>query len=316
MTWRAESSRPSSVGKPFDFCSPCLPIKGSLGGWFPRKFLVVLDQKLVLMPYLVSSSCCEFCPWFAAATAAKSLQSCLTLCDPIDGSPPGSPIPGILQARTLEWVAISFSNAWKWKVKVQSLSRVWPSATPRTTAFQAPPSMEFSRLLRPWDFPGKSIGEGCHCLLLGLQRLIKMHWLFCSFTGESRGFPRANPVPFEAGPVIHVVGLWFSSAVLFCVKWRRCAEWRYRQNASQFLCSKNRDAPPAHSSTLFPSRDDGFVWVLSCCQSGESDWISVLTKMSSTGASHIDWFLTGSPGVFLEERIAGTCPCVLSVVVS
>ena len=58
------------------------------------------------------------------AAAAKSLQSCPTLCDPIDGSPPGSPVPGILQARTLEWVAISFSNAWKWKVKVKSLSRV------------------------------------------------------------------------------------------------------------------------------------------------------------------------------------------------
>ena len=61
---------------------------------------------------------------------AKSLQSCPTLCDPVDGSPPGSPIPGILQARTLEWVAISFSNAWKWKVKVKSLSPVWPLATP------------------------------------------------------------------------------------------------------------------------------------------------------------------------------------------
>ena len=60
----------------------------------------------------------------AAAAAAKSLQSCPTLCDPIDGSPPGPPVPGILQARTLEWVAISFSNAWKWKVKGKSLSRV------------------------------------------------------------------------------------------------------------------------------------------------------------------------------------------------
>ena len=81
----------------------------------------------------------------AAAAAAKSLQSCLTLCDPIDGSPPGFPIPGILQARTLEWVAISFSNAWKWKVKVKSLSRVRLSATPWTAAYQAPPSMGFSR---------------------------------------------------------------------------------------------------------------------------------------------------------------------------
>ena len=76
--------------------------------------------------------------------AAKSLQSCPTLCDPIDGSPPGSPVPGILRARTLEWAAISLSNAWKWKVKVKSLSRVWPSATPWTAAFQAPLSTGLS----------------------------------------------------------------------------------------------------------------------------------------------------------------------------
>ena len=78
-------------------------------------------------------------------TAAESFQSCPTLCDPIDGSPPGSPVPGILQARTLEWVAISISNAWKWKVKVKSLSHVRPSATPCTAAYEAPPSMGFSR---------------------------------------------------------------------------------------------------------------------------------------------------------------------------
>ena len=77
--------------------------------------------------------------------AAKSLQSCPTLCDPIDGSPPGSTVPGILQARTLEWVAISSSNAWKWKVKVKSLSCVQLSATLWTAAYQAPPSMGFSR---------------------------------------------------------------------------------------------------------------------------------------------------------------------------
>ena len=81
----------------------------------------------------------------AAAAAAKSLQSCPTLCDPRDSSPPGSPIPGILQARTLEWVAISFSSAWKWKVKVKSLSRVWLPVTPWNAAYQAPPSMGFSR---------------------------------------------------------------------------------------------------------------------------------------------------------------------------
>ena len=79
------------------------------------------------------------------SAAAKSLQLCPTLCDPIDGSPPGSPVPGILQVRILEWVAISFSNAWKRKVKVKSLSHVWPSATPWTAAHQAPPSMGFSR---------------------------------------------------------------------------------------------------------------------------------------------------------------------------
>ena len=81
---------------------------------------------------------------YAMLCYAKSLQSCPTLCDPIDGSPPGSPVPGILQARTLEWVAI-FSNAWKWKVKVKSLSRVQLLVTPWTAAYQAPPSMGFSR---------------------------------------------------------------------------------------------------------------------------------------------------------------------------
>ena len=90
------------------------------------------------LPHFVSAAA-------AAAAAAKSLQSCPTLCDPIDGSPPDSPIPGILQARTLQWVAVSFSNAWKWKVKVKSLSRVRLFATPWTVAYQAPPSMGFSR---------------------------------------------------------------------------------------------------------------------------------------------------------------------------
>ena len=80
-----------------------------------------------------------------SAAAAKSLQSCLTQCDPIDGSLPGSPVPGILQARTLEWVAICFSNAWKWKVKGKLLSHVQLFATPWTAAHQAPLSMGFSR---------------------------------------------------------------------------------------------------------------------------------------------------------------------------
>ena len=87
---------------------------------------------------------------------AKSLQSCPTLCDPTDGSPPGSPVPGILQARTLEWVAISFSNAGKWKWK-------WSrSVVPDPQRLHG---LQPSRLLRPWDFPGKNTGVGCHCLL-------------------------------------------------------------------------------------------------------------------------------------------------------
>ena len=104
------------------------------------------------MNYRVLLCSCH-CPCFPPKTlltsflcaAAKSFQSCPTLCDPIDGSPPGSPVPGILHARTLEWVDISFSNAWKWKVKVKSLSRVQLFATPRTAANQAPPPMGFSR---------------------------------------------------------------------------------------------------------------------------------------------------------------------------
>ena len=101
----------------------------------------------------------------AAAAAAKSLQSCRTLWDPIDGSPPGSPVPGILQARTLQWVAISVSNAWKWKVKMKLLSRVRLVATPWTAAYRA--SM---------GFPDKSTGVGCHCLLQSTK------WVFTKAT--------------------------------------------------------------------------------------------------------------------------------------
>ena len=114
----------------------CLKIKSS---W--NKHMIPSSPNL-LFPHLSPSQKMDFS---AAAAAAKLLQSCRTLCDPIDGSPPGSPIPWILQARTLEGVAISFSNAWKWKVKVKSLSRVQLLATPWTAAYQAPPSMGFSR---------------------------------------------------------------------------------------------------------------------------------------------------------------------------
>ena len=95
----------------------------------------------VLVCFSHSAEPCKCC----AAAAAKSLESCPTLCDPSDGSPPGSPVPGIHQARTLEWVAISFSRAWKWKVKVKSLGWVQLFMTPWTAAYQTPPPMGFSR---------------------------------------------------------------------------------------------------------------------------------------------------------------------------
>ena len=103
----------------------------------------------------------------AAAAAAKSLQLCPTLCDSRDGSLPGSPVPGILQARTLEWVVISFSDAWKWKWKW----RKWKWSHSVMSDPQRPHGLRPSRLLCPWDFPSKSTGVGCHCLLRIITRL-------------------------------------------------------------------------------------------------------------------------------------------------
>ena len=108
------------------------------------------------------------------AAAAKSLQSCPTLCDPIEGSPPGSPIPGILQARTLEWVAISFSNAQKWKVKVKSLSCVRLLATPWPAAYQAPPSMGFSRQEYWSGVPSPSLVTQIKCYVIIVITCMKM----------------------------------------------------------------------------------------------------------------------------------------------
>ena len=120
-------------------CGRAYPHLSLLVQTSPPAVLLLASMLVPLLPGLGSL------PHIGAAAAAKLLQSCPTLCNPIDNSPPGSPVPGILQARTLEWVAISFSNAWKWKVKVKSLSRVWLFATPWTAAYQAPPSMGFSR---------------------------------------------------------------------------------------------------------------------------------------------------------------------------
>ena len=112
----------------------------------------------------------------AAAATAKSLQSCLTLCDPIDGSPSGFPVPGILQARTLEWVAISFCNVWKWKEKVKSLSHVRLLETPWTAVYQAPPSMGLSR---------QEYWSGVPLLLSHKKEWSKA---ICSNVDEPRGF--------------------------------------------------------------------------------------------------------------------------------
>ena len=112
-------------------------LEGKLG-WMSRKSLSLFPTHAAVTSPRTVANLAHVSLWtrltggwsLPAAAAAKSFQSCLTLCDPIDTSPPGSPIPGILQARTLEWVAISFSNTWKWKVKVKSLSRVRLLATP------------------------------------------------------------------------------------------------------------------------------------------------------------------------------------------
>ena len=106
---------------------------------------VTFEGSMGIFTSLVYTICLAHHGKTAAAAAAKSLQSCPTLCDPIDGSPPGSAIPGILQARTLEWVVIYFSNPWKWKVTVKSFSRVWLLGTPWTAAYVSPQSMGFSR---------------------------------------------------------------------------------------------------------------------------------------------------------------------------
>ena len=116
---------------------------------------------------------------------AKSLQSCPTLCDPIDRSPPGSPDPGILQARTLEWAAISFSNAWKWKVKVKLLSRVRLLATPWTAAYQVPPSMGFSRQ-EYWS--GVPLPSPFICFSIGFHQLQFYVGFYCTTTWISHKY--------------------------------------------------------------------------------------------------------------------------------
>ena len=125
------------------------------------------------MGILSGHGCCT------AAAAGNLLQSCPTLCDPVDSSPSGSPVPGILQARTLEWVAISLSNAWKWKGKVKSLSRVRLLATPWTAAHQAPPSM---------GFPRQEYWSGCRCCTVCTNLPSTWHHVRCTHCHTTQDF--------------------------------------------------------------------------------------------------------------------------------
>ena len=140
----------------------------------------------------------------AAAAAAKSLQSCPTLCDPIDGSPPGSPVPGILQARILECVAISFFDAWKWKVKVKLLSRIWLLATPWTAAYQAPPSMGFfqARVLE-WGAIAFSARGYRHIYISGLAFQTEGKSIYLPLLSRVEGLPNTGKVP-QNFQVVHM----------------------------------------------------------------------------------------------------------------
>ena len=172
VLWGRLSSGVSSAGLcPVTHWSPAESTRPLLVSPLPSSSQVILPRDSQLCTAQFS----------AAAAAAKSLQPCPTLCDPIDGSPPSSPVPGILQAWTLEWVAISFSSAWKWKVKVQSLGCVQLLATPWTAAYQASPSMGFSR---------QEYWSGGRCLLRTvLWALSNFHIsVFVSLAQTSGGF--------------------------------------------------------------------------------------------------------------------------------
>ena len=163
----------------------------------------------------------------AAAAAAKSLQSCPTLCRPRDGSPPGTPVPGTLQARTLEWVAISFSNAWKWKVKEKSLSHARLLATPWSAAYQAPPSMGFARQEYWSGLPLPSPLEPYIIVKAKTHRFkwddqYKMDcwgWNLKATERPTRWWLRKQPVPLNCGLILSLQRLTVSQCHLFSPKW-------------------------------------------------------------------------------------------------
>ena len=158
-------------------------------------FIILFSRSLI-------HSCISSNLLLILAVAAKSLQSCPTLCNPLDGSPPGSPLPGILQARTLEWAAISLSDVWKWKVKPKLLSRVQLYATPWTEAYQAPLSMGFSRqeywsgvpLPSPWFL------LVCIYSFISVIVFFTSSWLFFLFSNSLLNFTQC--------PSILLLSLW------------------------------------------------------------------------------------------------------------
>ena len=178
----------------------------------------------------------------AAAAAAKSLQSCPTLCNPIDGSSPGSPVPGILHARTLEWVVISFSNAWKWKVKVKSLSHVRLLVTPWTAAYQALPSMGFSRQEYWSGLPLPSLGGGGGCVhphtkVGGMPKIGRVdagEWNFCPSTLHKEKLTKSLVNGFELGFSLVVRGCAMLTAHQLLVEWGRKLTF-----AEHLLCTRD-----------------------------------------------------------------------------
>ena len=177
------------------------------------------------------------------SAAAKSLQSCLTLCDPIDGSPPGSPVPGILQARALVWVAISFCNAWKWKVKARSLSRVRLFATPWTEAHQAPLSMGWSRQ-DYWSmlpFPGDLPNQGRN-----LKSAFQSDSLLSETQGKTRVWKKWEKRDFVNWNLLFTIvtgsSVQFSSVQSLSRVRLMMTPWTVPCQAS--LCINNSQSPP------------------------------------------------------------------------
>ena len=178
-------------------------------------FLVFHYRDIVTSQYCVSFCCTTK----RISYAAKSLQSCPTLCNPMDGSPPGSPVPGILQARTLEWVAISFSNALKWKVKVKSLSRVRLLATPWIAAYQAPPG------IFPWIF----FAWISHGIAHGIFQARVLEWGAIAFSESAIGIHISSsswtslpPHPQLTHFGLHRAPSSFPPSIILHMPFRRC----------------------------------------------------------------------------------------------